>query len=75
MYASLPFSSTKILATLKKCWVLLLSAALMPLVPNCWRNLPSRVNLTTRPSSGPLPPIQTVPSVSTVMPWFEPGQV
>src|SRR5438876_59747 len=36
-------------------------------------NLPACVNLSTRPSVAPFPPIHTIPLPSTVMPWFDSG--
>ncbi len=41
--------------------------------PNCFTNFPSRVNLRMWPSDAPFPPIQTMPLLSTVMPWFDSG--
>ena len=41
--------------------------------PNCFTNLPSRVNFRMWPSDAPLPPIQTMPLLSTVMPWLLSG--
>src|SRR5256885_5251349 len=56
----LSFLSTKILATMPKCSVLLLSIG-PPFSPPFSRNLPSCVNFSPMPSPWPFPPTHTLP--------------
>jgi hypothetical protein len=58
---------------LKFVWLTLLGST--PGVPYWARNCPSAVNFRMWRSCPPLPPIQTLPWPSTVMPWLDCGHV